>query len=194
MLKGALGLLQDRFFRRLAAFLQESRRPAGDRAASQEQLNQQAEQALNDYGSHILRIAYSYLHNTSDAEEVLQDTLIRFLKAAPAFENESHKKAWLLRVAGNISKNRIVYNRVRKTDELSEELAAEHREDLSFVWDAVKALPVKYRQVIHLFYYEGYSAAQIASMLQLNEATVRSHLNRGRSKLKEILGEAYDFE
>ena len=73
-------------------------------------------------------------------------------------------------------------------------MAAERREDLSFVWDAVNTLPVKYREVIHLFYHEGYSAVQIAKILQKNEATVRSHLHRGRILLKELLKEAYDFD
>ena len=80
------------------------------------------------------------------------------------------------------------------TDELNDELVAENREDLSFVWDAVKALPENYREVIHLFYYEGYSTKQIAKLLQKKEATVRSDLHRGREKLKAVLKEAYDFE
>ena len=161
---------------------------------SREAVNQQAEHILDYYGNCILRLAYSYLHNTSDAEEVLQDTLIQFLKTAPVFENENHEKAWLLRVAANISKNKIKYNNLRKTDELNDTLIAEQREDLSFVWDAVKELPEKYREVIHLFYYEEYSAVQIAKILGKNEVTIRSHLHRGRTMLKQVLKEAYDFE
>lgn len=157
-------------------------------------VNQRAEFILDTYGNSILRYAYSYLHNMSDAEEVLQDTLFQFLKTAPTFENTQHEKAWLLRVAANLSKNRIKYNALRKTDELNDELVAEQREDLSFVWEAVKSLPAKYREAIHLFYYEGYSTKQIADILKINEATVRSHLHRGRAKLKELLKEEYDFE
>ena len=67
----------------------------------------------------------------ADAEEVLQDTLVQFLKTAPRFESEAHEKAWLLRVAGNLSKNRLSYNAVRAADELNDELVAENREDLS---------------------------------------------------------------
>lgn len=156
-------------------------------------VNQRAERILNAHGSHILRYAYSYLHNMSDAEEVLQDTLVKFLQTAPAFETPQHEKAWLLRVAGNLSKNRLDYNKVRAADELSEELAADGDEELSFVWDAVKALPEKLRAVVHLFYYEGYSTAEIARLLGRNEATVRSDLHRGRARLKETLKEAYDF-
>ena len=153
-----------------------------------------AEKLLDSYGNSILRLAYSYLHNMSDAEDVLQDTLIQYLKAAPRLESSEHEKAWLLRVASNISKNRIDYNRIRSADELNEELVSEQREDLSFVWEAVKALPEKHRAAIHLFYHEGCSTAEISSILNEKEATVRSHLNRGREKLKSVLKEAYDFE
>lgn len=157
-------------------------------------INQRAEEILDTYGNSILRYAYSYLHNMSDAEEVLQDTLVQFLKTTPVFESREHEKAWLLRVAGNLSKNRLAYNSVRRTDELNDELVAENREDLSFVWDAVKLLPENYREAIHLFYYEGYSTKQIAKLLGKKEATVRSDLRRGREKLKAVLKEAYDFE
>lgn len=162
--------------------------------AERADINRQAEHILDIYGSSILRFAYSYLHNMSDAEEVLQDTLVQFLKTAPAFASDKHEKAWLLRVAGNLSKNRLAYNKVRAADELNEELAAENREDLSFVWEAVKSLPDDLRETIHLFYYEGYSTKEIATILQKNEATVRTHLRRGRARLKEILKEGYDFE
>ena len=124
----------------------------------------------------------------------MQGTLIQFLKTAPHFENEKHERAWMLRVAGNLSKNRIQYNKTRDADELSETLAATESEDLSFVWEAVKALPSNYREVIHLFYYEGYSTAEIAGILGKNETTVRSCLHRGRKKLKEVLREVYDFD
>ena len=163
-------------------------------ATGRESVNRQAERLLTDYGSNVLRLAYSYLHNKSDAEEVLQDALIQFLKTAPVLDSPAHEKAWLLRVAANLSKNRLDYNRVRRTDELSEELVAEEREDLSFVWEAVKALPEHQREAVHLFYHEGCSTAEIASVLGRREATVRSDLRRGREKLKEVLKEAYDFE
>lgn len=157
-------------------------------------VDRQAERFLDDYGNNILRLAYSYLHNLNDAEEILQDTLIQYLKTLPRLESREHEKAWLLRVAGNLSKNKIEYNKRRYTDEINEELIAEEREDLSFVWEAVKELPDKYREVIHLHYYEGYQTAHIAKILKRNESTIRSDLRRGRERLREILKEAYDFE
>ena len=164
------------------------------KAAAQDDVSARAAQILDSHGNAILRYAYSYLHNMADAEEVLQDTLVQFLKTAPRFESEAHEKAWLLRVAGNLSKNRLSYNAVRAADELNDELVAENRDDLSFVWQAVRDLPEKYRAPVHLFYHEGYSTKQIAEILQRGEATVRSDLHRGRALLREILKEAYDFD
>ncbi len=181
------------FRERILLFSQDQPRNTGEQAVHREAVNRQAERMLDTYGNHILRLAYSYLHNMSDAEEVLQDTLIQFLKTAPVLESAAHEKAWLLRVAANLSKDRIDYNRLRTSNELKEELVSEEREDLSFVWEAVKALPVQYREAIHLFYHEGYPTAQIARILHKKEATVRSDLRRGREKLKAVLKEAYDF-
>lgn len=153
------------------------------------------ENILDTYGNAILRLAYSYLHNISDAEDILQDTLLKYMQTSSAmFLSESHKKAWLLRVAANLSKNKINYNKIRETDELEETLVAEDREDLSFVWEAVKALPEKYREVIHLYYQEGYPTKEISKILKCNESSVRSDLKRGREALKQVLKEAYDFE
>ena len=188
------GLICRTVWQRTTVFFSGVHERAGQNELSHEAVNQRAEQILNTYGNSILRYAYSYLHNMSDAEEVLQDTLIRFLRTSPVFENERHEKAWLLRVAGNLSKNRRQYNAVRNTDELNEELASEKREDLSFVWEAVKELPPKYREVIHLYYHEGCCTREIADILKKKEATVRSDLHRGRNRLKVILKEAYDFE
>lgn len=156
---------------------------------SREKVNQRATALLDQYGEHILRLAYSYLHNQSDAEDILQDTLIQYLRTAPVLESPAHEKAWLLRVAGNLSKNLLRAQGYRQADQLEETLVAQEREDLSYVWEAVKALPVPYRETIHLFYYEGYSTAQIARILDQKESTVRSRLKRGREKLRPLLEE-----
>ncbi|SFC86945.1 RNA polymerase sigma factor [Butyrivibrio sp. YAB3001] len=155
---------------------------------------QRAAEILDKYGNSIIRLSYSYLHNMSDAEDILQDTLIQYIKTKPVLNDDNHEKAWLLSVAANLSKNKIKYNKLRETDELMEELVADEEEDLSFVWEAVRTLPEKYREVIHLFYQEGLSTKEIADVLKRKEATVRSDLLRGREKLREILKGAYDFE
>lgn len=162
--------------------------------SEQEDVNMQAARILDSYGNSVLRLAYSYLHNMPDAEDILQETLIRYFRSAPQFESDSHEKAWLLRVAANLSKNRIDYNKIRLSEEINEEIAADEKDDLSFVWEAVKQLPQTQSEVIHLFYQEGYSTAEIAKLLSRRESTVRSDLKRGREKLRTILKEAYDFE
>jgi RNA polymerase sigma-70 factor (ECF subfamily) len=152
------------------------------------------ENVLKLYGNSIVRIGYSYFKNMSDAEDILQDTLIQYLRKAPIFENEDHEKAWLLRVAINTCKNQLKYNKRRMSMELDEGLIAEENNEFMFVWDAVNDLSVKYREVVHLFYHEGYSTAQIGELLDKKEPTVRSLLYRARKILKGILGEEYDFE
>ena len=132
--------------------------------------------------------------NMEDSEEILQDVLMKLLSAAPKFESKEHEKAWLLRVTANLSKNRIEYNKLRDTDELNEELVAEKKEDLSYIWEAVKSLPENYREVIHLFYEEGYSTDEIADILGESGANIRTRLKRARTKLREILREEYDFD
>lgn len=163
--------------------------PAPPLQPSRAKVNERATALLDRHGESILRLAYSYLHNQSDAEDILQDTLIQYLRTAPVLESPAHEKAWLLRVAGNLSKNLLRAQGYRQADQLKETLAAQEREDLSYVWEAVKALPVPYRETIHLFYYEGYSTAQIAQILDQKESTVRSRLKRGREKLKPLLEE-----
>lgn len=162
--------------------------------AQTEEINATAVRILNLYENTILRMAYSYLHNMEDAEDIVQETVIRYWQKAPRNMDMTKEKAWLLTVAANLSKNKLRYKKLRKADELLDTLIQEEREDLSFVWEAVKTLPVKYREAVHLFYYEGYSTRDIAKILNRNESSVRSDLRRGREQLKKILKEAYDFE
>ena len=187
--RGVFSSLRRRLIPWVLALVRSLARPRAENTST----DALVEEALDRHGDSILRLAYSYLHNRSDAEEVLQDTLIRLFQTRPSFESRDHEKAWLLRVAANLSKNRLAYNKRRAADALQDTLAAEEREDLSFVWEAVKALPPNYRDVIHLFYCEGYSTAQIAEILDRKETTVRSSLSRGRQKLRDILKEDYDF-
>ena len=151
-----------------------------------------SEELLRRYGDHAFRLAYSYLHSCADAEDVVQDVLLRYLDTAPVLDGPEHEKAWLLRVAANLCKNRLRDAAAHRTDELSETLAAEEREDLSYVWTAVKALPEAQREAVHLFYYEGYPTAQIAEILGRKESTVRSDLRRARMQLRDLLKEDGD--
>ena len=72
-----------------------------------------AERIMDTYGNAVLRLAYTYVHNMSDAEDILQETLISYLEHRPVFAGENHEKAWIFRVAANLSKNKIAYNKIR---------------------------------------------------------------------------------
>ena len=96
-------------------------------SSAQSAENIQAAAALDAYGDCILRLAYSYLRSMSDAEDVLQETMIRYLRGHPFFESDSHEKAWLLRVAINLSRNRIDYNARRAHADLDDHLLEKER-------------------------------------------------------------------
>jgi len=173
---------------------------AEDPRKSDEEIEREAGEILDLHGNAILRLAVSYLHNKEDGEDILQETMIKFVTVRPVFENDAHRKAWLMRVASNLAKNRIDYNKIRETSELNEEIAGQVQEDLDngeeykAIWDAVVSLPVNQREAIHLFYQEGYSTSEIAGIMGRRESTVRSDLKRARDRLRVLLKEADDFE
>jgi RNA polymerase sigma factor (sigma-70 family) len=149
--------------------------------------NKQTEQALRDYGTSILHLAYSYLHSRADAEDVLQDTMVQYLRSAPVFTEERQRKAWLYKVAANLCKNRLSTSWSR-TSALPEDFPSDGIPEESIgLLQAVSALPPQYREVVHLFYYEDATTAEIAKMLGKPEATVRSLLFRARKTLKREL-------
>ena len=158
-----------------------------------------AEHYFDTYGNQILRLAYSYLRNMTDAEDILQETLLALLKKQRRFESAEHEKAYILKVAANLCKNVLRRNKVLPTDQveqlISKEAAQDNTpDDPSDVWEAVKKLPVSQSEVVHLYYAEGYKTAEIARILDRNESTVRSDLRRARQTLKSILEEDEFFE
>lgn len=152
------------------------------------------EGALQRHGRQILHLAWSYLHSQADAEDVLQDAMVQLMKTSPQFQSEDHEKAWLLRVAINLCKNRLK-NPWRQHDELPEDYPAQGIPEESMeLLQAVSALPLKYREVIHLFYYEDATTAQIAALLGKHESTVRSLLSRAREMLRVTLREGSELD
>ncbi len=148
---------------------------------------------LDAYGDMVYRVAFSYTKNKMDAEDVAQDVFLKLLSARPSFESTAHEKAWLLRVTINLSKNRLKSFWHTKTGALSDTLPYQDCPDAdSGVLQAVLSLPTMQRLAVYLFYYEDYSTAEIAPLIQKKEATVRSLLHRARAALKDQLKEDYD--
>jgi RNA polymerase sigma-70 factor (ECF subfamily) len=155
----------------------------------------QVRRILDLYGDSLFRLACSYLRNEADAQEIVQDTIIQLLRYDPDFGGDTGKeKGWLMKTAANLSRNRLRFQKTHTAEELNDNTESEEQEDLKFVWDAAGQLPPRYREVIHLFYQEGYSTKEIADIVGRREGTVRSDLFRARAQLKEILRDSYDFE
>ena len=143
---------------------------------------------IEKYFDMIYKLALAQTKDVHHAEDVTSDVFLKYMQSEKTFESEEHIKAWLLRVTINTSKSVFQNAWFRKTEPISETLAAaEVTEEESDVYLAVMALPQKYRAVLHLFYYEDFSVAQISEYLKINESTVKSQLSRGRNLLKESL-------
>lgn len=157
---------------------------------------QSAGEVLNRYGDMVFRTAYAMVKNSHDAEDIAQDVFVSLMRTRPAFTSAEHQKAWLLRVTINRSKSFLRSAWQQRTEGLPETLPDEKftlRE--STVLDAVARLPRKYRQVVYLYYVEGYSSAELARLLHLPQNTVLSRLSRARERLAKMLkGEFDDVE
>lgn len=151
------------------------------------------ERALELFGNDILRLAYSYLKSREDAEDIVQEALIRFMQSAKIFQEEEHIKAWLLRVASNLCKDKLRSSSYQREVALAEgyDIAdnKEEKADESDILQYVLTLPDKYRSVIHLYYFEEYSTKEIAEILEKKETTIRSLLKRGREKLANMISQ-----
>lgn len=151
------------------------------------------DETFQKYGDRIFSAAFSVCQNRADADDAVQDTLLRYHSLDKEYENEEHLKAWLIRVAINRAKD-IGSSFWRKNkvawEEYMDELVFEEPGD-NRLFEAVMRLPEKYRTVIHLFYYEDYSVDEIARILRRPAGTIKSQLNRGRKLLKITLQEEW---
>ncbi|MDD5940639.1 MAG: sigma-70 family RNA polymerase sigma factor [Lachnospiraceae bacterium] len=152
-----------------------------------------AEYLAGKYQDNIFRAAFSVCRNREDAEDVTQDTFLQYMHTKREFESEEHIKAWLLRTAINKSKNLITAfwhrNRTSLEDYLAQvPFAGPQDRDLV---EAVLRLPESVRIVVHLYYYEDYSVAEISELLHLSQSAVKNRLLRGRKILKASLKDGW---
>lgn len=146
---------------------------------------QEAARLAERFGPAVYRLAYARTGNAADAEDVTQDVFLRLLTKAPAFSDDDHARAWLLRVTANRSNDlfRSPWQRRVPLEELQEE-SAPAQDNPGETVAAVLALPPKLRVVVHLFYYEELSVAQIAKLLKMREGAVKTRLSRARAILR----------
>lgn len=138
---------------------------------------------MDKYSKSLHRLAFTYLRNTADAEDLAQDVFLQYLKAAPEFQDGEHEKAWLIRVTVNRCKNELKSGWWRLRRPLPDDLSYLVEEE-SDLLRSVLALEEKYRLPIHLHYYEGYAIKEIAGILGEKPATVGTRLARGRELLR----------
>ena len=151
---------------------------------------QEAARAIELYADTVRRICMLYLKSNSDTEDIFQNVFLKYVLYPHAFENEEHEKAWLIRVTINACKDYIksfFRSRTVPLEEM-EEIMAEIPDDHSDVLEAVLSLPVKYRTVVYLYFYEQYSAVEISRLLGKKVNTVYTLLARAKAMLKEQLG------
>lgn len=150
---------------------------------------QEAERIVNTYADTLLRLSYTWLKSTQDAEDIVQTVFLKLCASHPDFQSPEHEKAWLIRAAVNACKDELRAFRRRAAPLEEAENAAAPEAPSSPVLDAVMALPAKYRAVMYLFYYEGYAIGEIAGLLGRSESAVAAQLSRGRKKLRRLLDE-----
>lgn len=148
--------------------------------------NMTIDAVFDKYCDTVYRLAFARTKNRFDAEDILQTVFMKLMKTDACFENEEHLKAWLLKVAINSSKNLLTSAWMRLTEGIKDDYFVDMPENTE-VYTVVCSLESKYRTVIHLFYYEGYSLKEIADILNSNEATIKTRLSRARSKLQSKL-------
>ncbi|UOO36849.1 sigma-70 family RNA polymerase sigma factor [Oscillospiraceae bacterium CM] len=140
--------------------------------------------AIDKYADMIRRVTFLHLKNRDDVEDIFQEVFLQLLRCNKIFDSEAHEKAWLLRVAINKCKD-LHKSFFRKNVLYLEDfdLTTEDETDHE-VLRAVLSLPKKYKDVIYLFYYEGYTVSEISGLLDRNENTIYSQLHRAKTLLK----------
>ena len=143
------------------------------------------ERIVDTYGNMLFRICLVILCNEHDAEDVVQDTFIKYLTKSPTFYDSEHEKAWLITIATNRCKNMRRYNIIRKHMDINDlQLYCKDEENYGLL-DHLMKLPNKHKIVLLLYYVEGYKVDEIAKILNITTSAVKKRLQRGRELIRE---------
>ena len=148
------------------------------------------------YKDHVFAAGFSYFRNAVDADDIVQETFLKLLRCDRDFESEAHLKNWIMKVAVNECKRVTLSTWFKRKESLADyedTLVFQEPEDRE-LFDQVMKLPKNYRQVIHLYYYEGYSVKEIAEMTGIKVSAVTTRLQRARKKLREELKGGWEDE
>ena len=146
------------------------------------------EDIIAKYGDMVYRLSVSQMKNKYDADDVFQEVFFRYIKKDYKFDSEQHRKAWFIRVTINCCKSLHASAWWKRSVPLGDEVIFEAKEE-NDLFDEMQKLPMKYRYVIHLFYYEDMSIDDICMALKRKPSAVKMQLSRARKMLKEIINE-----
>ena len=148
------------------------------------------ETVVRTYADMVYKIAYRYVANPTDVDDVFSETFLTYFKKERVFQDEEHRKAWLIRVTINCAKDLL--RGKSSWEELNETIAGDDvpavsSEEQLDLHKAIRQLRLEYREAICLYYLEGLSVTEISAVLGRNENTVKTHLAIGREKLRKFL-------
>ena len=149
------------------------------------------ETIIERYGDLLYRLCILMLKNESDAEDVIQETLIKFYRKAPVFEDADHEKAWLIRVATNECRDLLRFRVRHPLAEVEQIMVASEDSADSGILEALASLPEKYKLVLALYYVEGYKVEDIAKIIGRTSSAVKMRLQKGRRLLEKVYREEY---
>lgn len=146
--------------------------------------------AIHQYASMVQRICFIHLKNEADTDDIFQTVFLKYAMSTVEFQSDAHEKAWLIRVTINACKDLLKSFFRKHTVPFDEYIEQAGVTDLHHyeLLEAVISLPEKYRRVVYLHYYEGYTAPEISEILGINVNTVYTHLARGKDILRDALG------
>ena len=152
---------------------------------------QETDLAIERYGDTVRRLCMLHLKHEEDTKDIFQTVFLKYLLYKGRFESPEHERAWFIRVTLNACKDLLksfFRSRTISLEELSAQYPAQVTQDGRAVWDAVLSLPQKYRDVIYLHYYEGYTAPEMGRLLGRNVNGIYTDLTRAKKRLREMLG------
>lgn len=142
------------------------------------------------YYEMVWRICLVRFGDSHDAYDAAQETFVRLINYGKSFRSEEHEKAWLIRTAVNYCKDVLKSSR-RKNEiclESGKPIEAENvAEEYTDVYETMMGLPEKYRVILYLYYYEGYSLKEIAALVKTNASTLRSRFAKAKELMKVYL-------
>ena len=141
---------------------------------------------ISRYRNMVYRVAYSYLKTPADSEDIMQEVFLKLYQSGKSFDSEEHLKAWLIRVTINKAKDELKASRRKQTELISDSADISDNTNAE-LHEAIQALSEDHRLVVYLHYYEGYGVREMARLLRISEANVKTRLKRARDKLRAFL-------